>query len=328
MDDDLTEIFKDFFKWLIDNYEDMEVDAKNKADHIFDGMSDLIGSKIDKMPESVQKRRYNREYKKGSGGHWNAENLFRILESEPNAISDITLESEKIAINTIQCVIDFLLDISERLHSGYVNVNCLSMFYGCVDELFTSLHLARHHFYVQAYAHLRTVLENIDLVELFSSEPEWATLWEEGSFKERWKELNPAATREKIGKGRFDSIYSFLSENGTHATFRTVQARTAIKKTDTPRTTLKIWFAGTPMIHHMARYYLLSLNITNRLLIKIVKFGEDYLNDEETTEILDQQLTAHIKFFENKYIPWAEENDLDTKKMNGFIEELKIIINE
>ena len=90
----------------------------------------------------------------------------------------------------------------------------------CIDEAAAAIHLAARCFYPQAIAHIRSIIEHRDLAILFRRQPTWAALWVDHDNPKRWRELSPAAVREKIGLARHDPVYQALSEHGVHATVK------------------------------------------------------------------------------------------------------------
>lgn len=125
----------------------------------------------------------------------------------------------------LQHLLDVLFDVTRHSYEGVANFGKIGLFYWTVDELLAAFHLAQRGLTSQSYAHVRTVFEIRDKIELFEQQPKWAELWVKGTEQEVWKELRPAEVRKKLGEPKYDPIYSFFSELGVHGSFRGLQAR-------------------------------------------------------------------------------------------------------
>jgi len=86
-----------------------------------------------------------------------------------------------------------------------------------LTDLMTSAHLASHCHLQQAYAAMRPVLENCDLMELFTREPDKAGEWINDPMP--GKAFSRRAVRKLLGQTEPDEVYDYLSEVGSHPRF-------------------------------------------------------------------------------------------------------------
>lgn len=326
---DLQEVIGEYLQWLSKNYEDMDEEAQAYVDHVFDGMFEIAGPQIASMPESIEKRKLFRTYKAGMGEHQRADQLLQSLESKPHDMDEVGVDGEAFALQGIQVMLDLLLDVREHKGDDFPALPNLVLLYGCVDELLAALHLARHHYYVQANSHLRTVLETLDKVKLFRLNPEWVDVWTGDDTKKMLYELSPSAVRKKLGKDRFDPLYGFLSEHGTHPSFRGFQSRAAIKLSEEPRKNVHIWVSGTPMEHLRVWFYQMALTVIPLAIVQVMLFGEPVFNPEELEHLLRQQLDNFSSFQKQHFIPWAKQYDMNVDDLEtALLEHVKNIFED
>lgn len=79
-----------------------------------------------------------------------------------------------------------------------------------MSDLVATVHLITHGYFNQAYGTMRTAYETLDLLELVAQNVEQAKLWvntEAGHV-----DFQPGRVRERLGKDRYDEVYSQLSE--------------------------------------------------------------------------------------------------------------------
>jgi hypothetical protein len=100
-----------------------------------------------------------------------------------------------------------------------------------MSDLIACAHLASHAYLQQAYALLRPVLENCDLIELFSRHPEDARTWLESA--EAGKLFRPADVRRRVQAPVEDGdAYGYLSELGTHPRAAGLRIASVLSRSD------------------------------------------------------------------------------------------------
>jgi hypothetical protein len=147
-------------------------------------------------------------------------------------------------------------------------------------------------------------------------------LWVEGNDKEVWKNLRPAAVRKKLGTPKFDPMYSFLSEHGSHGTFRGLQARSLRldRHGDEGKKTFKIWVGGSPMVHHIVWTNSLCIYTALQLLVKCVGIFAEYLNADEIEKVLETSGEIIGHFFREHYVGWAKDAGLKYETVLEFLD--------
>lgn len=325
-DEMLDKAIRESLDWFTAKYEEMDQEAKAHVDGAFNALFQFAGERIASMPDSPEKRKLHRVQQTGLNHHILMEPLLRQLELVPPDLSELAKEAESEILLAMQTCADFLFDIRGRSATG-PRLICIGLLYGCLDECLAALHLARHHYYVQGNAHLRTILEIIDKVDLFSMEPQWVDVWTGDDFKLKRKELDPARVREKLGKDSYAPLYAHLSEHGTHATFRTFQARTfqSPPKFPSGRPVATIFVGGSPAEHLQVWFYLFATVIAGLLVTSIARFGGNALNPDEAMHRMEEHAARFLDIDRTRFIPWAESHNLDTSEMKQFLDALPFL---
>lgn len=316
---------QDFLKYLIKNYEKLDIKAKDFFDKVAEDIVAKGNEQISKMHDSKEKRYLIRELSKVKGEHFNSDFLIKLLEKKTHSNLSIIKDTRKIFTIRLQNILDFLFDESKKSHKGLATFAKIGLFYLCVDELLSAFHLAQHSFINQTYTHIRSIWENIDKVELFNKQPEYAELWFSEDPKDKKKirdELSPASVREKLGKDRYDPIYGMFSELGPHGSLRNIQSRSAMKVKNhiEDKTELKFWFAGCPFEHQIIWVNSFLIITLGRVLLKTLEIYTDNINMGEAKSII-LEFTSDIKIFLSKhFLTWASKNDLDIESFNKEID--------
>ncbi|TLS53379.1 hypothetical protein FE782_03665 [Paenibacillus antri] len=316
---------KDSYRWLKDNYDQMDDDAKKYVDDMTENLLNGVLEKLKVSPDSPNIRKTYRDILTSKGEHVSAPHLLRSLENPFDEKNEFISLSQQMISDTIQYAADFLLDIGERRSASENKYVVLSLFYHCIDELLAALHLAKHHYYLQANAHLRTVLETLDKVELFTKFPEKINIWKSGTHYDKNKHLSPSSIRKQLGKPNFDPIYGFLSEHGTHMTFQAFQARTGIlRETNGKVPTFKIFVGGTRYEHLQLWGFTGIIIVANLFLSKVCKLGDGVLNEVEALDALKDISERALQFVTTHLIEWAKTNSLDTQELDNFLKSMDI----
>jgi hypothetical protein len=305
--------FGEFMQYSIEHYEQLDEEAQSYIDHVFEALQKEARSMADKLPDGPEKRHVLRQLSLAGGGHFQAENLISILESPPQHVHPILPAARQAFAPLFQRTLDVLFDATSHTHQGVANFAKIGLCYWATDELLTAIHLAQCAFTNQSYAHIRTDYEILDLIELFDRQPEWAELWVSGNDKEVWSKLRPSAVRKKLEEPKIDLLYSFLSEHGSHGTFRGLQARSlqVVRQGDKDRKGFKIWVGGSPIVHHIVWTNSLCVYTAFQLLVKSARIFAPYLNPEEMKGVLETSSEITGQFFRTHYVGWAKDAGLN-----------------
>lgn len=312
----------EFYQYALENYEQLDEDARNRIDKISEIFRQQAKQVVEAMPEGPDRRQKARQLAIAEGVHFRAENLLAVLESPTQHQEQILPAARAIGMQLIQCIVDVLFDVTRHTHKGPARFATIGLFYWAVDEILVAIHLTQRAFTNQAYSHIRTVFEILDKIELFHVQPQWAQLWISEDERKVWNELRPSEVRKKLGEPKFDPIYSFFSELGSHGTFKGLQARGAKRSQseETSKRNFTLWVGGCPMEHHIVWSNTFCVYAALITLTKCIKVFKNYLNAEEMVGILDSQGEIVAKFLREYYVAWAEQEGLEAQPLIAFLE--------
>lgn len=306
--------FQQFFGWVASNYKELNKQAKTKVDGSLEAIRFELAKNIEALPDGPEKRRLRRQFAFGEGKHHSAEGFLGALEA-PSQIAEyqpIVPAGRALLIEIIQRILDAMFDMTRHSHKGIATFASIGLCYWAVDELLVAVHLAERAYTNQAYSHVRTVSEILDKIELFLEQPRWAELWATGDDKEVWNELKPSAVRKKLGRPKYDELYSLFSELGPHGTFKGLQARSARSaKEGLPRPLLHIWVGGAPFEHQVVMAVTMCVMQALFTYAKCCAVAEEYLNEEEITQSLELAADRVGEFLRQHYVAWAEREKLE-----------------
>jgi len=298
-------------KYLSENYSQLDLETKKYVDNSFDEIYAQMHDFVNRLPESPQKKEFLRGLDKYKGKYVNIEPVIDAL-GKPITLASPTLgKHRKVFSKIAQSIIDLLYETTKNTMRGKIETVCLVLLYNCVDELITSFHLTQHGYVIQAYAHIRTVFEALDKIELFIKEPKWIDVWAGNDQREILNKLSPSQIRIKLGKPKYDPLYSLLSEIGIHTGFKNFQARTSksIELSDKGNPKATVWFGGCPKELHIHAAMLFGVYAALLTFLEIHKVYSHYLDQAD----FDYLLISCI----NETKPFIEENMDDFVKGFG-----------
>lgn len=203
---------------------------------------------------------------------------------------------------------------SSKEKAGLAEFVKLNLLYLCIDELIAAFHLARHFFNNQAFSHIRSVVENLDKVELFLQQPKWAELWandDPEQEKTKRREFMPSSVRKKLGKESYDPIYGMFSELGPHGTFSGVGWRTAldIQESTWDQFVYNIWIGGSP---HDTKSSFTTSNVLYAFLAVLEKVVKTYFpTDEKCLSIYQEAQREIVSYTKKHFVNQAVRNGQD-----------------
>jgi hypothetical protein len=303
----------EFLKYSVENYEDLDDNARAYIDGVFEKLRREILERANAQPDSKEKRRLLRQIGLAGREHVLATGLIATLGA-PSLLKDPVLPATVEAFSMLlQNVLDILFDVTRRTHRGPASFAQIGLCYWAVDELVCSLHLAQRAFTSQSYAHVRTTFEILDLIELFNKEPQWAEVWAKGDGEKAWAELRPAAVRKKLGSPKFDPVYSLLSELGSHGTFRGLQARSArlVGHEEEDRKKFKISVGGTRDVQHIVWTNTFCVWGAMMLLASCGNVFAEFLNADEMQGMFERTSSVAKEFLNDHFLKWAKTAGLN-----------------
>ena len=304
------------FQYLTEKYPELDPEAKIAVDEFSEALLKQAKENLSVMPDSQRKREGLRIVKKADRRHFDSKFLLEILEKKSDMDLEIITDTRDIFVRRLQTILDLLSDVTDKTQKGIAEFAKLSLLYLCIDELLAAFHLAQHFFVSQAYSHIRTVWEALDKVKLFHQQPEWATLWSSQDPNDERKilhELSPASVRQKLGKDRYDPLYSMFSELGPHGSFKGIQSHTSQKaKTEgDERPQIRIWVGGCPFVHNIVWVNSFLIHTLVMVILKIASVYEPDLTDGELNNILTETKKEIKNFTLKHYIGWLKEEGID-----------------
>jgi len=312
----------EFFQFALDNYDSLDHEAKSRVDAACDAIREQARGAVEAMPDGIEKRQAKRYLAVAEGEHFTANGVVQILERPSQFEQPIVAAAHEVFMQLLQRILDVMYDVTRQTHRGPASFAKVGLCYWAVDELLVAIHLAQRAFTNQAYAHIRTVFEILDKIELFDAQPEWAQVWVSADDKKVRQELSAASVRQKLGNPRHDPIYSFFSELGPHGTFKGLQARGAKAQEagEGGRPRFKLWVGGCPMQHHIVWTHTYCVHAALATLVRAIKVFSQYLNGQEMRQVLDTSGELATKFFRDHYVEWAKQQGLDARPLLEHLE--------
>ncbi len=292
-------------KFANEHGDELEEDAKKMVDAQFelvDQLNDELIKNVKTQPDSLKKRQTLRLSRKSKGSHFDVVDLLAQIEKAPNLSKDIIKEGRELFIFMSQIAYNYLCDVTEQsLKGGGQQIPFISLFYNALDEALVSFHLASHSFATQSMSHTRNIIEAMDLIELFQKDPEYIKFWASDDYKERNK-VSPREVRKLLKKDSLEEdVYWILSDFGSHATFKSIQTKTAIKVDGGERKAeIKINVGGVGDEFHTQQAIVACLTTLMKLVARISNFYEKILLDEELKIDLNQINERFMNFMKNK----------------------------
>jgi hypothetical protein len=154
-----------------------------------------------------------------------AKDLFESFPTIGDPESDRVTKAFGLLTRAAQVLMDILHDVTRSTHQGPSKFAIVGLYFWLLDEITVAQYLARRSYSTLAYTHLRSCMEIVDKVELFTKKPKEADIWVSGDERAIWKKLAPARVREKLGRNSFDPLYQYFSAQGSHSTFTAMQSR-------------------------------------------------------------------------------------------------------
>ena len=305
----LSEKIRRAIDFSSENYESFDDETKLYWDRSLDGLIEIWSKQVEASPESPAKRKLSRTLRSLEGKHLNADRLLQMLEQPTQLKLTILPAARSAVLQLTQGVLDLMLEVTKHTFKGPAHFAIVGLSYWAVDELLVGLDLAQHAMTNQAYAHVRTVHEILDKMELFDRQPQWAELWASDDEREVWKELKPSAVRAKLLKPKHDPVYSFLSNMGTHSTFRGLQVRGAKVRNPVGEnaTHIKLWVGGSKFNHDIMWANMSCVFAAISALATTMMIFEAYLYPEESRDAREEYEKVATTFFEKHFTEWAKE---------------------
>lgn len=306
---------KEIFDYAVANEAAMDAEANAYFDRIMNSFAEITAEAVSRLPDSSDKRKMLRAAAFVQRKHHAAKGFLNGLGRPLVGQFPIVEAARPVFLTVVQSILDVLFDATRESQHGPAQFATITMLYWAVDELTVAFYLAQQKYATQSYAHVRTVSDLLDKVELFLRQPDWAEVWGSNDKKKILTELSPSAVRRKLGKAKFNAIYSFLSEVGVHGTFEAVRRRVVRKGERESRTQVAIWVGGVPWDSEVVASVSCCIFAAMSTLIEAVSAFKSRLHDGETLEMLRARSNETVGFLRQHFVPWAEKEGLDTSEL-------------
>jgi len=286
-----------FTKEAFEHYEDATAEGKAYFDNWLLKFYEFLSTKLQDAPDGAETRRMKRMVAIGRKKHFEAKKFIdyfpTILHKEDPLVDEAVLVLSK----TLQCLFDILHDATQDSQAASAKIAILGLSYWLFDELTVAQYLARRNYSTLAYTHLRSVMEILDKIELFTQKPENAELWASGNEREVWKKLSPARVRELLGRDSLDPVYKYFSEEGSHSTFTAMRPRLR-KQSDIPGDVPKVAIMIGGMKDPARQMSILTycIQLAGQAIIMAERSFSDRLHNADITNMVTQ-LTAETNVF-------------------------------
>jgi hypothetical protein len=227
-----------------------------------------------------------------------------------------------------QSILDLLWDATQQPQDGAAQVATLGLLYWTVDELTAAFYMAERRYTTQAYSHLRTVHDLLEKAQLFFDHPEWAELWASGDKQKIRNELAPGAIRKKLGKPKFDPVYGFFTELGTHGTFQALPKRVTQTGKKNGRTQLAMRIGGTPWEGEVDTAIACCIMTVLSTLITTGQVYETRLHGGEVVAILRSRLESHVAFLQEYFVDPRLKVGIDASALTEGYKKLRLMLEE
>jgi hypothetical protein len=303
-------------QFCVQNYDSMDEEARQYVEGIFERFVRTFSKQADALPNGPAKRRAIKAVEVFEQKRFSAAQLLLRLEEPPQSQSAVSRDARAVILHFAQSVLDLLHNVAKHAFEGPSRFAVLGLSYWAVEELLVALHLAQHAMTNQAYAHVRTIYEMLNKIELFNREPQWVDLWASGNEKKIWEELRPAAVRLKLEQPKFDPVYSFLSKMGGHSEFEGLQLRVGkMVGPETGKTArIKLWIGGNRFPHDVAWANISCVFAAVSVLASTMAIFAEFLPAEEHVEVRKEAGRIANEFFESHFAEWLKERGLPPDK--------------
>jgi hypothetical protein len=297
------------------HYEDATAEGRAYFDNWLAKFYEFLSTKLQEAPDGAETRKMKRMVALGRKKHFEAKKFIdyfpTILEKEDLLVEEAVLVLGK----TLQCLVDILHDATQDSQEGPAKIAILGLSYWLFDELTVAQYLARRNYSTLAYTHLRSVMEILDKMELFTKKPETAELWVSGNEREIWKKLSPPRVREMMGRDSLDPVYKYFSEEGSHATFTAMRPRLRAQSGisgETPRIAIKI--GGIKDSARQMSILIYCIQLGGQAIVMTERAFADRLHDLDITNMVTK-LTADTNVFYGHFLDSFDRSSSDMEPL-------------
>lgn len=254
-----------------------------------------------------------------------AQALLDNLGSSPLQRNSLMKDARDVLIRTIDQIVSLIQ--SQSKSKDAVGFATLFLAARSIDDLNCAFHLAQHGYMSQSFSLIRTVVESLDLMELFHRNLKEADDWADDYSKDLERTFKPKEVRLRLGKPAVDPLYTMLCGHGSHPRFEG-RHLTSHLQIDSKSGKKKLGFTigGSLRIKALYQTHFYIVFLAQHLLIAVWQHfgdqipktlaGKAFLTLENTAQFLETHLAEMAKEF------FKEEGQKEITKM---IENLKSV---
>jgi len=326
------DLFQAKFKEIVDfgfaNEASMDAEANAHFDNLLKIIPNMFEVGLRNVPDGPDKRRMLRAIAGTRRKHHRSQDLLRRLGMPYPVPRPIVEAARPIFLEAHQSILDLLWDATQQPQAGVAQFATLGLLYWTVDELTAAFYLAERRYTTQAYNHLRTVHDLLDKAQLFFQQPQWAEVWGSGDNQKIRNELSPAAIRKKLGKPRFDPVYGFFTELGTHGTFEALRKRVTQTRKKDGRTQVAMRIGGTPWESEVDTVIACCIMTALSTLITIGQVYQTRLHAGEVVAILRSSLESKTAFLQQYFVDPRLKGGIDVSTLTDGYKKLMLMLEE
>ena len=295
-----ADFVKGFLQEALHHYDDADEEGRAFVDKFTVVITNRITEAMSAQPDSLHRRQLLRAVALTRREHHSIEDIFEHFasKSEPNTWTD---EATDVLTSALQVLLDVLFEVSRSTHNGPASFSMIGLGYWIIDEITVAQSIARRHYSTQAYTHLRSVVEMLDVMQIFTVEPSAAELWTSGDEFEVWKKFNPNAARQMLGKDGKEPFYSFLSQSGCHPNFTTLRTRLIRRPSVDGQVNFSIPIGGVTNQERELSILVYSTLLVISAVTRVVEAFQGDLNFEDLNQIIVSATTKSAEFFQRLY---------------------------
>jgi len=324
--------FRDRFKEVMDfavaNETAMDVEANAYFNNLLDTIATMFEHGLKNVADSPDKRRMLRAIAGTRRKHHRSQDFLKRLGMPYPVPLPVVEVARAIFLEAHQSVLDLLWDATRQSQDGVAQFATLGLLYWTVDELTAAFYLAERHYTTQAYNHLRTVHDLLDKAELFFHHPKWADVWGGSDKQKILTELSPGAVRKKLGRPKFDPIYGFFTELGTHGTFEALRKRVTQTGKEQGRTQVAMRIGGTPWDSEVEMAIACCIFTVLSTLLTIGKVYESRLHLGELVAILRSRFERGTAFLQEYFADPRLKAGVDASALTESYKKLLLMLEE
>ena len=324
----LRDKFKEIMDFGVANEASMDAEANAHFDNLLKIIPNMFEIGLRNVPDSPDKRRMLRAIAGTRRKHHRSQDLLKRLGTPYPVPRPIVEAARPIFLEAHQSILDLLWDATQQSQDGVAQFATLGLLYWTVDELTAAFYLAERRYTTQAYNHLRTVHDLLDKAQLFFHHPQWAEVWGSGDRHKIINELSPGAIRKKLGKPKFDPVYGFFTELGTHGTFEALRKRVTQTGKKDGRTQVAMRIGGTPWESEVDMVIACCIMTVLSTLITIGQVYETRLHTGEVVTILRSRLESNIAFLQEYFVNPRSKVGIDASALTEGYKKLRLMLEE